>query len=77
MQNKESQNLRECPFCKCTNIYEIEREDLYIGHCPQIFCNGCKMTFEIENNSPYLNDTTTYNYLRENLINAWNRRAEE
>ena len=69
------EELKSCPFCKCTNIYVIEREDLYIGHYPQIFCNGCKMTFEIENNSPYLNDTATYNYLRENLINAWNRRA--
>ena len=69
------EELKPCPLCKCTNIYEVEREDLYIGHYPQIFCNGCKMTFEIENNSPYLNDTTTYNYLREKLINAWNRRA--
>lgn len=69
--------LKPCPFCKCKAIYEVEREDLFIGHYPQIFCNGCKMTFEIENNSPYLNDTTTYNYLREKLIKAWNRRCTD
>ena len=69
--------LKPCPLCKCTDIYETERGDLYIGHYPQIFCNVCKMTFEIENNSPYLNDTNTYNYLRKKLLNAWNRRATE
>ena len=40
--------LKPCPLCKCRAIYEVEREDLYIGHYPQIFCNGCKMTFEIQ-----------------------------
>lgn len=69
------EELKPCPFCKCKAIYEVEREDFFIGHYPRIFCNGCKMTFEIENNSPYLSDTTTYNYLREKLINAWNKRA--
>ena len=69
--------LKPCPFCICKAIYEVEREDLFIGHYPQIFCNGCKITFEIENDSPYLNNTTTYNYLREKLIKAWNRRCPD
>ena len=69
--------LKPCPFCECKAIYEVEREDLFIGHYPQIFCNGCKITFEIENDSPYLNNTTTYNYLREKLIKAWNRRCPD
>lgn len=69
--------LKPCPLCGCGNIYEVEREDRYIGNYPQLFCNGCKMIFEVENDSMYLNDAKTYEYLRNKLINAWNRRAED
>lgn len=67
--------LKPCPLCGCVAIYEIEREDYLIGKYPQLFCNGCKMIFEVENNSPYLSDAKTYEYLRDRLLNAWNRRA--
>lgn len=66
--------LKACPICGCTAIYEIEREDDFIGTYPQLFCNGCKMKFEIENDSPYLNDTQTFEYLRNKLLNLWNNR---
>jgi hypothetical protein len=75
MINNESA-LQPCPFCGCSNIYEIEREDYFIGKYPQLFCNGCKMIFEVENDSPHLSDTTTYNYLREKLLNTWNKRGQ-
>ena len=55
----------KCPFCGCGAIYEIERNDDLIGTYPQLFCNGCKMIFETENNSPHLKDKETYDYLRE------------
>ena len=66
-----------CPFCGCGSggIYEIERDDYYIGRYPQLFCNGCKMVFEVENDSMYISDKETYEYLRNKLRNTWNRRA--
>ena len=69
--------MKLCPFCGCSNLYEIEREDYLIGNYPQLFCNGCKMIFEIENDSMYLNDAKTYEYLRNKLINTWNRRVKD
>ena len=70
-------DLKSCPFCGCGAIYNITREDEIVGDIPQLFCNGCKMTFEVENDSPYLNDRETFNYLKEKLYETWNRRAEE
>lgn len=69
--------LKPCPFCGCKAIYEVEREDVFIGRYPQIFCNGCKLSVEVENDSMSLDDATIYNYLRDKLLKAWNRRAED
>ena len=68
--------LKPCPFCGCEAIYRIQRNDLIVDSIPQLFCNGCKMTFEVENDSPYVRDQETFDYLKEKLYEAWNRRAE-
>ena len=69
--------LKPCPFCGCTAIYETFREDHLTGECPQIFCNGCKVIVEVENDSPYFADDETIQYLRDKLIKIWNRRAND
>ena len=55
-------------------IYETIREDELGIVIPQMFCNCCKMIFEIENDSPYLSDDKTYEYLKEKLHKQFNTR---
>lgn len=69
-----SEELKPCPFCKTESIYQIDREDEFIRRYPQLFCNACKIKFEVENDSPYINDNLTYDYLLDKLYKAWNRR---
>lgn len=69
-----SETLIRCPFCGEEEMYETKRENELGTIIPQLFCNCCKMTFEIENDSPYLNDDKTYDYLKEKLHNLWNTR---
>lgn len=66
--------LKNCPICGCGAIYETSREDSIVDKIPQLFCNGCKMTFEVENDSPFLSDTKTFEYLKEKLHTTWNTR---
>lgn len=66
--------LKSCPCCGCGAIYEISREDSIVDKIPQLFCNGCKMTFEVENDSPFLSDEKTFEYLKEKLHTTWNTR---
>lgn len=66
--------LKRCPFCGVEAIYKISRED-YLGTViPQLFCNSCKMIFEVENDSPYLDDAKTHDYLKEKLYKQFNTR---
>lgn len=66
--------IKNCPFCNEGVIYETSRED-YLGTViPQLFCNSCKMIFEVENDSPYLDDKKTEEYLREKLHRQFNTR---
>ena len=66
--------LLPCPFCGEETIYRISRE-AYLGTViPQLFCNSCKMIIEVENDSPYLNDDKTYDYLEEKLYRQFNTR---
>lgn len=69
--------LKPCPFCGCNAIYEIRRADYLTGERPQIFCNGCKVIVEVENDSPYFSDYETIQYLRDKLVKIWNRRAND
>lgn len=66
--------IKSCPFCGCGAIYEISREDSIVDKIPQLFCNGCKMVFEVENDSPFMSDTKTFEYLKEKLHTTWNTR---
>ena len=66
--------LLPCPFCGEGVIYETIREDELGTVIPQMFCNCCKMIFEIENDSPYLSDDKTYEYLKEKLHKQFNTR---
>ena len=66
--------IKRCPFCNGGAIYETSRED-YLGTViPQLFCDSCKMIFEVENDSPYLDDKKTEEYLREKLYRQFNTR---
>ena len=69
--------LKPCPFCGCNAIYETRCDDYLIGERPQIFCNGCKVIVEVENNSPYFSDDETIQYLRDKLVKIWNRRVND
>lgn len=69
--------LKKCPFCGSTDIYETYTEEYLGTKNPEIFCNSCKAIFSIEDNSPYLNCDEDYKYRREKTIEAWNKRAEE
>ena len=73
-RSNDGVRLLSCPFCGVEAIYEIKREDGLGTVIPQLFCNACKMIFEIENNSPYLDDERTFEYLREKLYKQWNTR---
>ena len=66
--------LKKCPFCKDGQIYKIQRENELGTIIPQLFCNSCKMIFEVENDSPYLHDGKTYDYLEEKLHKTFNTR---
>ena len=68
------EKLKPCPFCGCKAIYEVSRDDYLAGERPQIFCNGCKVMVEVENDSPYLADSETFKYLRDKLVKIWNGR---
>ena len=69
-----SKQLAKCPFCGVGNMYEIQREDELGTVIPQLFCNCCKMIFEVENDSPYLSDEKTLEYLKEKLLKTFNTR---
>ena len=71
------EELKPCPFCGCKEIYEIRRDDYMTGERPQIFCNGCKVIVEVENDSPYFADDETIQYLRDKLVKIWNRRVND
>ena len=66
--------LKSCPFCGCNAIYEISRDDYLTGERPQIFCNGCKVIVEVENDSPYFSHDETMQYRRAKLVKIWNWR---
>lgn len=71
MQNDKRLN---CPFCNCGAIYEIEEPEDIVEKVPALFCNGCKMIFKVENDSPYLEDDKTFEYLKEKLHKQFNTR---
>jgi transposase-like protein len=67
--------LLSCPFCGGEAIYEIDTKDEIVDKIPSLFCNWCKFTFTVENDSPYMEDEKTHEYLKEKTIKAWNTRV--
>ena len=68
--------LKPCPFCGSTDIYETYTEEYSGTKNPEIFCNTCKVIFAIENDSPYMNCEEDFKYREAKTREAWNRRAE-
>lgn len=75
MSERMRYKLLPCPCCGHDNIYEVtETEELTGVTIPALFCNSCKIIFKAENDSPYLEDNKTFEYLREKTVKAWNTR---
>ena len=74
ISKEKANSLLNCPFCGEGIMYEIKREDEIGRVIPQLFCNSCKMIFEVENDSPYMSDEKTLEYLKEKLLKTWNNR---
>jgi hypothetical protein len=68
--------LIPCAHCGSSDLYEIEEIDGLNIPQPAIFCNTCKTTFTIEDDSQTLDDAERMAYLKPKLKAAWNRRAE-
>lgn len=68
------EELKKCPFCGFDGIYELILTNSIGDSEPALFCNICKMTFQVENDSPYMNDDETYIYLRKKLYKKFNTR---
>ena len=65
-------DLKNCKHCGYHQLYLQIKEDYLGTKIPYIFCNICKTSYEVENDSPFLNDDKTYDYLLEKLFNVWN-----
>lgn len=74
MSDKMSDELLPCPFCGIDGMYEIIINNDLGDTEPALFCNACKMTFQVENDSPYMNADETYKYLKEKLHKTFNTR---
>lgn len=77
MNTFDEKNLKPCPFCGGKNLYITEKEDYLGTKIPQIFCNWCKISIEPENDSPYINDEHTWDYLLRKVTDTWNRRVHK
>ena len=64
-----------CPYCGSPMIWTFERDDI-IGDYPVCFCNWCKITIKAENDSPYVNDDKTAEYLVDKLVSACKRKVK-
>ena len=58
-----------CPYCGLPMIWTFERDEL-IGDYPVCFCDWCKIIIKSENDSPYMNDDETAEYLVDKLISV-------
>ena len=68
--------LKPCPFCGSDDIYLTFRQEHWFGTKePLIFCNSCKAEVSVEDDSPYTDIEKDYEYRREKVAEAWNRRA--
>lgn len=69
------QELEPCPFCGNNDLHIDSITDDIGTEIPIIFCNSCKTEFHVENDSPYMDDKRTKEYLHRKNIEVWNRRA--
>ena len=63
--------LRPCPFCGSPDLY-IVRHVGYLDDTVGVFCNTCKQTVTLEDNSE---EGQTEESMRR-AVDAWNRRAD-
>ena len=69
---EREEDLEICPFCG-NEVKVINKEkDGYV--VPKIFCEVCKTTMEIEDDSPFFDEEENYEYLLQKLKRAWNKR---
>ena len=67
--------IKNCPCCNHHDMYEITQTDDMGAEIPALFCNACKMIFTVENDSPYMSDEKTFEYLKEKLHEKFNTRT--
>lgn len=67
--------IKNCPCCNHHDMYEIKQTDDMGAEIPALFCNACKMIFTVENDSPYMSDEKTFEYLKEKLHEKFNKRT--
>lgn len=67
--------IKNCPCCNHHDMYEITQTDDMGAEIPALFCNACKMIFTVENDSPYMSDEKTFEYLKEKLHEKFNQRT--
>lgn len=72
--DKTSDKLLPCPFCGIDCMYEIIIDNEFGDPEPALFCNACKMIFQVENDSPHMKVDETYKYLKEKLYKTFNTR---
>lgn len=65
----------KCPYCGLPMIWTYEWDNM-IGNYPVCFCDNCKITIKAENDSPYMNDDKTAEYLVDKLISACKRKVK-
>lgn len=70
-------DLKPCPFCGSKAVYQTYTQEYPFGtKRPMIFCNLCKIEFSREDESPYIDVDKDYEYRKNAVIHAWNRRKE-
>ena len=69
--------LKPCPFCGSKIIYQWYYDDKYGYKTPIVFCDICKATLEVEDDSPYIDVDEDYEYRKKAVIRVWNSRVGE
>ena len=66
--------LKKCPFCQMSDIYEISEPDNIGGQRPALFCNNCKAIVYFEDSTSKC-ESDDFEILQKILYKKWNRRT--